>query len=627
MTEIDRILDRLAKLTGEGRFEPLETDTIEIKPVPPTGGEWNERKKSVNAFLNSRGGVLILGIKEEGTGASKRYVLTGWRESEEENVRRFAASFTDFRGNELNLSDCFPPPMIKVIRDRHVALVFVDGLADDRKFAFYDGVAYKRHLTGDVKISKVEIEDQEEYREQAVSARELQPVAGLSVADLEIDKLNEYIQFLNRRVKVTTIKPDLASAEPFLAQKAFVRDGRVTTLGALVCAKHPGDCLGFRCHVHGYVELPQQIAQDKQDYIDNILPLMESSLAYLLRNIQVGISVKNGGTSEPQYPEEVLRETMNNALAHRNYSIDKQTTISIKPGVHVAIRNPGQFRGPLLIEDPENPIPVLRIIPDARALNPKLADVLRVFNKWEGKGIGMATLVNVCLENRIDLPYYRFHLAEVALFLVAGQLLDAKMKRYFQSFGGYLEEKLSGSFPSDEQQRILAYLIKSEWANRLQRHTILLTLDNNHSREIAALERAGLIGRHEKGTTNHPVYIVDRVLIETDYLARLRELFGELFDALEPIQKQILGVVWRFEHYSKSKIVSAKQAAFALWYELDSTGRDDIAAFDSFYRRVRRMFNVLESSEFVEKIVEKTKKASRTKGYRLIRNFKATHLS
>jgi ATP-dependent DNA helicase RecG len=627
MTTIDRTLAKLEQLIKDERFEQLETDTIEIKPVPPTGGDWKERKKSVNAFLNSRGGILILGIKEETVGQSKRYALTGWRgESEEGNVRAFAKSFTDQKGSILDLTDYLPPPSIKEILGRQIALVFVDELADDRKFVFFEGTAYKRHLTGDVKISPTEIEAQEEFREEAIHARELQPVSGLSVANLDIDKLNEYIHYLNRRVRVETIKSDLASAEAFLARKIFVKDGRVTTLGALVCAAHPGDVLGFRCHVHGYVDVPQEIAKDKQDYIDNILPLREKSLAYLLRNIQVGISARDAGTSDPQYPEELLRETMNNALAHRDYSIDKQTTVSIKPGIHVAIRNPGQFRSHLLREDAANPIPLLRIIPEARARNPKLADVLRVFNKWEGKGIGMATLVNLCLENRIDLPYYRFYSEEVALFLVAGQLLDAKMERFFQSFDGFLEERLQGNPPSEPQKRILSYLIKSEWANRLQRHTILLTTDNNHSQEIAGLEKAGLIRRHEMGSSIYPVFVVDRVLAEADYLSSLREMFGFLFDALEAFHKKILDVVWRYVHYSKQKYVSAKQAAFALWYD-QFEQRDDIAAFDSFYRKVRRTFNSLETAGFVQRIVEKTKAGTRTKGYQLNRHFRATHLT
>jgi predicted HTH transcriptional regulator len=229
-------------------------------------------------------------------------------------------------------------------------------------------------------------------------------------------------------VKVETIKADLPAALPFLERKCFLKDGKVTTLGALVCGRHLVDNMGFRCQVHGYVDVPQEIARDKQDLADNILPLMESSLAYILRNIQVGISSQQGGQNAPQYPEQLLRETVNNALAHRDYSVNKQAIIAIKPGIHIAIRNPGAFRSHLLIESPDHAIPLRRIIPEAKPRNPKLADVLRVYRKWEGRGIGMATLVNLCLENQIDLPYYRFFSQEVCLHLCAGRLVDERMK-------------------------------------------------------------------------------------------------------------------------------------------------------------------------------------------------------
>ena len=70
MNNIDQLLTKLADLIQQGRFAELETEGLEIKPVPADGGEWKELHKSLNAFLNTRGGLLLLGIKEEGTGAA-----------------------------------------------------------------------------------------------------------------------------------------------------------------------------------------------------------------------------------------------------------------------------------------------------------------------------------------------------------------------------------------------------------------------------------------------------------------------------------------------------------------------------------------------------------------------------
>ena len=115
--------------------------------------------------------------------------------------------------------------------------------------------------------------------------------------------------------------------------------------------------------------------------------------------------LRKGGTSKPEYPEQLLRETINNALAHRDYSIDKYININIKPNEHIEIRNPGAFKKMLLIEEFSSEIPVRKIIPDSKPRNPKLADVLKVFDKWEGKWKGMSNLVNDTLDNKIDLPF------------------------------------------------------------------------------------------------------------------------------------------------------------------------------------------------------------------------------
>lgn len=618
MKPIDQILLKLADLIQQGRFVELETEWLEIKPVPVDGGEWKERHKSVNAFLNTRGGILILGVKEEGTGSARRYVLSGWKDHAEPNLKDFPRLFTDKKGVKQDLNDCFPPMELRTLLGERIAIVYVDELAADRKFIFLNGSAYKRILTGDHKVTDRDVEAQEEFKEEAAHAKELQPVTDMTEADLDLTKLNQFIFHLNQPQPIETLKPDLDSARAFLQRRCFLKDGAVTVLGALVCGQYPGDRLGFRSHVHGYVDVEHQIAQDKQDFVDNVLQLMESSLGYLLRNIQVGITAERGGMARPQYPEELLRETVNNALAHRDYSVNKQVIIAIKPGVHIAIRNPGAFRRTLIIEDGNDSIPVRRILPEAKPRNPKLADVLRVYRKWEGRGIGMATLVNLCLENRIDLPYYRIFTEEVCLHLCAGKLLDERMERLFVSFDRHIETKLEGGSLTEEQKLVLCYLIKSEWANEKLGYTILLTPDNNHFLALLGLEKAGLISKHALSTAAYPVYIADRVLVTREYVRELRGIFGAGFDLLDATAKEVLGIVYRHNHYCKVEPVSAKQASFALWYE--QGGKEgDIKQFDTFYRKIRNTFNKIEKAGFVKKVVG-------TRGYVLREDFSQTHM-
>ncbi len=617
METLDEILIRLRNLILDERFEPVETDTLELKAGPADGGLWKEVYKTANAFLNTRGGILILGIKEEGKGAAKRYVFTGWKESFEGPLKDLPKQFTDRGGSPLDLHESFPSASPRNFMNGQIGVVYVDELAADRKYVFYEGEARRRIATGDHKVSVADISAQEEYREEARNARELVVVPNSTIDQLDLDKLNDYITRLNQPVRVETLKPTLQDAQSFLERKSFLKDGAVTMLGMLVCGTYPGDRLGFRSHVHGYVILPGRVTQDKQDFIDNILPLMDLSYNYILRNILVGISMDRGGSAKPQYPEELLRETVNNALAHRDYSINKQASIAIRPDLDISIRNPGSFRSHLLIEAVDQPPRLRRIIPEAKPRNPKLADVLRVYRKWEGRGIGMATMVNLCLENRIDLPYYILRPEEVELVLRSGKLLDERMERLFVSFDRYLDEKLHGIPLSLPQKLILAYLIKSEWDNQLVRYTILLSPDNNHYEELKTLETAGLISTHPLSSAVCEIYIVDRNLVSQDYLPTLRDLFGLGFDSLSLVAKQALGVVHRFNQFSKQSYPSAKQVSFTLWYEESHNHVDAIKEFDAFLRKLRSVFERLVKEEFVIK---------QGRGYVLNHRFKDTHL-
>ncbi len=607
MDDLTSFLAQLQALVEQGRFEELESDTIELKPCPSTGQDWSERFKSVNAFLNTRGGLLILGIKEEGKGSERKYVVTGYDNSAENKLSEMRNIFTDSEKKLLDLTEHLPPTEMHSFMGTRIAVQRVDALPAQQRFVFFKTDAYKRQLTGDIKIKQAELDRQVEFLEEIAQARELEQLGTEGVECIDLDKLNEYIVQLNKLQKIETLKPSLDDAIPFLTRKRFLVDGRLTLLGGLVCGAYPGDLLGFRSHVHGYVSSTDQdsvVAQDKQDIVANVLPLLEQSNAYVLRNIQTGISVSRGGTVTPQYPEAVLRETINNALAHRDYSINKQVVISITPGRHIEITNPGKFRDQLLINlVPKNreQTPILRVVPETKPRNPRLADVLRVYRKWEGRGIGMSTLVNLSLDNRLNLPYFKFKSDEVTLVLQAGQLIDARITELFESRDAYIARKL-GSLEefSLEKKAVLAYLIKSEWANAEGRFCVLLTPDNNHTQAIKILQGAGLIFRDERSPDLYPVYTVDRNLHSENFENELEERFGGAIDDLPLLWRKVIAVIYRYNSFSSKSVVSAKQASFGLWASEDMD-QSDIRAFDLFYRKVRNVFNQLEAQGFITK--------------------------
>lgn len=175
------------------------------------------------------------------------------------------------------------------------------------------------------------------------------------------------------------------------------------------------------------------------------------------------------------------------------------------------------------------------------------------------------------------------------------------MKRLFESYGAYISERLGSRPLTEPQQRVLAYLIKSEWANEQMGYTIALTPDNNHFNELVTLEKAGLIRLHARSREYYPIYVVDRILLTRSYREQLRELFGSAIDGLKPLSQDVLNIIYRYTHFSGQSAVSAKQASFALWYERERSHDDDIREFDRFYRGIRYVFNVLSKGGFIVK--------------------------
>lgn len=599
MREVDKILNQIEECINTSSYVPVETEKVELKPTPPNLKSANSILESICAFLNTRGGILIVGIKDNNNVPNKNYELKGYNEDFENNVKEFGKIFTDKYNNTLDVSEYIVGYEIKDFMQQRVCVIYIDALPDEIKYVFLNKVAYKRFLTGDHKIDSNTIDAHEEFKEEIKNARELIPVNEATLDDIDIDKLNDYIYLLNREVKTQTTKQNVEDAKPFLTRKKFIIGEKPTTLGMLVCGKHIKDFLGWRVQVDGFVDAPFEVAQDKKSLVDNVIPLMEKSLGYILKNIQVGVTIEKSGTAKPEYPEQLLRETINNAIAHRDYSVDKYVNITIKPNTYIEIRNPGSFKKQLLIELPDHNIPIRRIIPDSKPRNPRLADVLKVFDKWEGKSRGMSNLVNAALENKIDIPYYRFYSNDdLGLFIQKGKLIDENFISFISSFDLFIQKHLNGSSLTDDEIAVLAYLYKSEKANLLYRHTILLTPDNNHFNAISRLEKSKLIYKHPESQSLYPIYLINRELMRDDYISELRDIFGGSFDDLPEIYKQALSLIYQVNNYSISKSISATQAGRLLYYKLNHP-LNDIKLFDNFKRKVYGVFKNLVSRGFV----------------------------
>jgi ATP-dependent DNA helicase RecG len=255
MSLIDKTLEVLENCIKNNTYEEVETEKIEIKNLS-TGSEWKELYTSACAFLNSNGGIIVIGIKEiNNVTVDKHYKFSNFSYENENKLKEIGKQFTDKSGNKKDLSIYFPEYEIRDFLNGKVAVIYIEKLPEDEKFVYYNKTAFKRVLTGDHKLTGVEIKTQEELKLELINTQELSIVANTSIDLINIEKLNEYIVQLNIGKKVENLKADLNVAIPFLNRKGFIREGNPTLLGMLVCGDYVEDYIQGKCEVDCYVEI------------------------------------------------------------------------------------------------------------------------------------------------------------------------------------------------------------------------------------------------------------------------------------------------------------------------------------------------------------------------------------
>ncbi|HNL07219.1 MAG TPA: putative DNA binding domain-containing protein, partial [Chitinophagales bacterium] len=410
--KVQTALEKIEYCIKNNTYEPIETEIIELKPSLPNekGKEAKSIYQSINAFLNTKGGILIVGLEEPQETNPQKYVLCGYKEKYENPLKAVEKKFTDSRQQVVDIANCIQYEIIDFM-GKSLCILYVNELPEETKFVYFNGEARERKITGDSLITESNIAKHEEYKTELKDRRELLPVETATLQDLSIDLVNDYIYEISRKTHLHNPKSDIYAALPFLIQKMFVLKNteQVSVLGMLVCGQQPDVFLQQRSHVRAFLKTKIHAADDKAEISGNILDLMRHSLAFVLKSIQIAITRDESGKAIAEYPEDLLSECINNALAHRDYKIDDYVRIVIRPDEHIEITNPGHFKEQLILQELDTVIPFRRIIPASKPTNPNLAQVLSVFSKWEGLGNGMAGLVNAALMNKIDLPYYKFN--------------------------------------------------------------------------------------------------------------------------------------------------------------------------------------------------------------------------
>lgn len=463
-SELDEILEDL-------RVSRAEDAHVEAKAAG--GGLPRRLWETLSAFSNSRGGgVVILGVNE-----SAGFAVTGV--ADPGRVQQDLASMCDQMSPPLR-------PLVQrfEVTGRWVIVAEVAELPHTEKPCFYqasglsNGV-FLRVADGDRRATAHEVQALREGRGQP--QHDIEPVLGAKVEDLDAERLRRFLDQLRGRADAPWLEWD--DERLLRTFKVLVRtdEGLVPTLAGWLCfASYPQERfpqLGL-----AFVRYPAERAGERgpggERFLDN--RFIEGPIPHIVREAvrSAKLNMQRRGIVQGlyredlwEYPEEVLREAVVNALIHRDLSPSargSQAQLQMYAD-RLEVLNPGGLFGPLSVEELGEPGREATRHPHLVRLVTELTEDTTGRRLCENRGTGIAVMIERLREAGMAPPEFEDSLLRFRVRFPNHTLFDADTL-------AWLDERL-GSFGGDSHRRVLAWL----------RHTSR-DLDNDTYRRLSGVD-------------------------------------------------------------------------------------------------------------------------------------------
>ncbi|NUR63912.1 MAG: transcriptional regulator [Catenulispora sp.] len=427
-SEFERVLAELRRIGSDHA-------TCEVKKAQ--GGLPVTTWETVSAFANAQGGTLILGVDEKHAFAVVGIHDPGAVESQlgsvcsdmEPAVRADIQTLV-VDGKAVVIAEI--PPIPRDQRPCH-----------KRSLGPYAG-SKLRVADGDRRLSDYEVSVLLANRSE--QRHDLQTVDGATLADLDVKALDGFLD----RIRDTKgrVFANLSTEETLVMLNVVVRqDGELipTLAGLLAFGVYPQrfepqldiTIVAYPTTEAGGVGgLGERFTENRS--VGGPIPLMVSECIRVLKRNMRRRSIISGlfRQDEWEYPEEVLREVLVNALVHRDYSEfakGMQVQVEIYPD-RLVVRNPGGLYGPVeitalgdtTISSSRNRV-LLKILEDT-----PMGDGHMV---CENRGTGIARMRRVMVEAGMEQPRFTDAIATFQAEFPNHTILDQETIDWLGSIG------------------------------------------------------------------------------------------------------------------------------------------------------------------------------------------------
>lgn len=418
--------------------------------------EFKERYTSrmdedIVAFANSRGGTLLLGVRDDGTIVGER--LTNDLKAKINSLTR----------------NCKPAIAAELLQIGAVAAIVV---SEGTEKPYSCGSGYYRRLDATTqKMSHEELRVM--FAENELLPFEEKTVRGFSFDDISKRKVLAFSKEVGIRIGSVAVPQ-------FLRSLRVADESGVKNAGILFFAKDVYDYLHqAQMTLLAFKGKERLHIYDRRDVRDDLLTQFIEAVDFLKKHLNIRSEIK-GVNREDIYeiPIEVLREAVVNALMHRDYSIaGTQVSVEVYDD-RVEIVNPGGLLKGLSIKD----LGALSI-----RRNELIADLFFRLHKVERIGMGIQKMKEAMAEAGLREPTFSSDAFFRATFHRSPEFA---LK---EEDGGSGKRFGEGSEKSSE--KILAFLKEHNTASARRVSEALKLSPRAIEKQISALKKAGRLKR------------------------------------------------------------------------------------------------------------------------------------
>lgn len=362
--------------------------------------------KEIVALLNLEGGKLLLGVEDDGTVSG----LTRTKNEAEQWIINIC------RQN-------IKPPIIpfwETIQWDATKIIGVISLPTEAPDKPYKALRGSHWITfirvGSTSREVTREEEARLYQASGLIRYDIKPLSGSKFEDLDLPRLRNY--FKDIRKQESPADDDKESWIQLLLNTDLMvgdRSNPIPTVGAiLLFSSNPKRFLPQAgISAVSYPDVTKDYAtRERSTLIGPIVPLLGSNneiignglidqaIDFVRRNISVEASIDTGGRMQERwrdYPLEAIRETVVNAVAHRDYSI---TVTDIELSIYsdrLEIISPGRLPNTVTVEKMKYGYRATR--------NELIKEVLRDYKYIEASGLGVPRkIIKGMMEHNGSVP-------------------------------------------------------------------------------------------------------------------------------------------------------------------------------------------------------------------------------